>query len=82
MPALSTQYRNLEVVFKNPQADIYSPPYGRFTSGGAGTLLMTPGREDPFSPAFNFVVVAIWIVGKLQKADRERAYIRIYGKAL
>ena len=81
LPALSTQYRNLEVVFKNPQADIYSPPYGRFTSGGAGTLLMTPGREDPFSPAFNFVVVAIWIVGKLQKADRERAYIRIYGKS-
>ena len=74
LPALSTQYRNLEVVFKNPQADIYSPPYGRFTSGGAGTLLMTPGREDPFSPAFNFVVVAIWIVGKYSSEGAAREW--------
>ena len=41
---------------------------------------MTPGREDPFSPAFNFVVVAIWIVGKITKSgqNRQRACIYAY----
>ena len=63
LPALSTQYRNMEVVFKNPQAAIYDVPYGRFTSGGAGTLLMTPGPLDPFSPSFNFIMITFWIVG-------------------
>jgi hypothetical protein len=62
LPALSTQYRNMEVVFKNPTAEIYDPPFGRFTNGGAGTLIMTPGPLDPFSPSFNFVVACIGII--------------------
>ena len=62
LPALSTQYRNMEVVFKNPTSDIYKAPFGRFTNGGAGTLIMTEGPLDVYSPSFNFVVATIWII--------------------
>ena len=41
---------------------VYNPPYGRFTTGGAGTLIMTEGPPDPFSPSFNFVIACIEII--------------------
>jgi len=62
LPALSTQYRNMETVFKNPTAEIYDVPYGRFTNGGAGTLVMTEGPLDELSPSSNFIVASTVII--------------------
>jgi hypothetical protein len=62
LPALATQRRSMETTIKNPTGAIYDPPYGRFTNGGAGTLMITQGDLDPLSPSFEFILVALAII--------------------
>ena len=62
LPALETQRRNVEAVMKNPTAEIYLPPYGRFTTGGAGTLQIVEGPPDPLSPSIQWAVAALFFI--------------------
>ncbi len=69
LPALATQRRNVETVMKNPTAEIYIPPYGRFTTGGAGTLQIIEGPPDPLSPSTQWAVAALFFIALTATAN-------------